>query len=322
MGYKEIITYGKIDEWFTAWNGRCYIAFSGGKDSTVLAYLVARYINSFKVPPYKLTLVFINTGLEYPEIQKFVNEYSAWLQKQFPRITVELVRRRPTLNIRRVLQQFGYPVISKEVSEVVRFARQNPTGQKAQRLRGETFAPDGTKSQFNLERWAFLLDAPFAISEWCCTAMKKKPSQAFARQSGKKQMVATMADESRQRKMTWMRLGCNTFTGKHIASKPMSFWKESDVLAFIQENNIPIASVYGEIVDGRCTGCQRTGCMFCALGAQYEKGENRFERMKHTHPRHYDFCIGGGEFDTDGLWKPNDKGLGFARVLDFVGVRY
>ena len=73
---------------------------------------------------------------------------------------------------------------------------------------------------------------------------------------------------------------------------------------------------------GSCTGCQRTGCMFCAFGAHLEKSENRFERMKHTHQKHYEFCIGGGEWDTDGLWKPNEKGLGYGRVLDYIGVRY
>lgn len=36
---KEILTYEKLDEWYTAWGGRCYVSFSGGKDSTVLAYL-------------------------------------------------------------------------------------------------------------------------------------------------------------------------------------------------------------------------------------------------------------------------------------------
>lgn len=28
--YKEIITYGKIEEWFTAWDGKVYVSFSGG----------------------------------------------------------------------------------------------------------------------------------------------------------------------------------------------------------------------------------------------------------------------------------------------------
>ena len=45
--------------------------------------------------------------------------------------------------------------------------------------------------------------------------------------------------------------------------------------------------------------------------------------MKHTHPKHYEFCIGGGAYDpADGMWKPNEKGLGYGRVLDFIGVRY
>ena len=48
-----------------------------------------------------------------------------------------------------------------------------------------------------------------------------------------------------------------------------------------------------------------------------------FERIKHTHPKHYEFCIGGGEFDpADGLWKPNEKGLGYGRELDYIGMRY
>lgn len=38
---KEILTYEKLDEWYTAWGGQCYVSFSGGKDSTVLAYLAA-----------------------------------------------------------------------------------------------------------------------------------------------------------------------------------------------------------------------------------------------------------------------------------------
>ena len=120
--------------------------------------------------------------------------------------------------------------------------------------------------------------------------------------------------------------------------KPMSFWTEQDVLHYLQGENIPYCSVYGDIAasDGEndygatlidckmhCTGCQRTGCMFCGFGAHLEKGENRFERMKHTHPKHYDFCIGGGAYDpADGMWKPSEKGLGYGRVLDFIGVRY
>lgn len=123
---KEILTYEKLDEWYTAWGGKCYVSFSGGKDSTVLAYLAARYLSSFRTPPYPLTLVFVNTGLEYPEIQKFVNEYTVWLRREFPRVTVELVRLRPKMNIRQVVTKYGYSIVSKEVAGTVYEARKNP----------------------------------------------------------------------------------------------------------------------------------------------------------------------------------------------------
>ena len=335
---KEILTYEKLDQWYTAWNGKCYVSFSGGKDSTVLAYLAARYLSSFRAPPWPLNLVFVNTGLEYPEIQRFVNEYTDWLRKKFPRVTINLTRLRPKMNIRQVVTKYGYSIVSKEVAAYVEEARVKPDGRSAARLRGEYLRSNGTPSDFNCQKWEYLLFAPFAISSRCCAVMKKQPMNGYARKTQRVPTMATMAQESRLRTKVWLKTGCNAFEGKHPAGKPMSFWTEQDVLRFIVDRELPIASVYGDIVasDGdndyaetlidcklHCTGCQRTGCMFCAFGAHLEKGENRFERMKHTHPKHYDFCIGGGEFDpADGMWKPNEKGLGYGRVLDYIGVRY
>lgn len=334
---KEILTYEKLDQWYTAWNGKCYVSFSGGKDSTALAYLAARYLSSFRTPPWPLNLVFINTGLEYPETQKFVNEYTDWLRKKFPRVTVNLHRLRPKMNIRQVVRKYGYSIVSKEVANCVWLARKSGNGSRMVRLRGELLDRDGNPSAYNCDNWGFLLDAPFLVSSECCRIMKKNTAHRYEGTAKEKPIVATMADEGRQRFQNWLATGCNAFDSKRPMGKPMSFWTEQDVLRFIVDRHIPIASVYGDIVasDGEndyaetlidcklhCTGCQRTGCMFCAFGAHLEKGENRFERMKHTHPKHYAFCIGGGEFDpADGLWKPNEKGLGYGRVLDYIGVR-
>lgn len=334
---KEVLTYEKLDEWYTAWGGQCYVSFSGGKDSTVLAYLAARYLSSFRTPPWELNLVFVNTGLEYPEIQKFVNEYAGWLRREFPRVTVNLHRLRPKMNIRQVVTKYGYSIVSKEVAGAVYQARKNPNCDKAKKLRGEILNKDGNKSIWNCDNWAFLLDAPFLVSSECCPIMKKRTAHTYERESREKPIVAMMAEEGRQRFQTWTATGCNAFEGKRPMGKPMSFWTEQDVLRFIVERNLPYASVYGDIVasDGEndygatlidcklhCTGCQRTGCMFCGFGAHLEKGVNRFQLMKLTHPKHYQFCIGGGAFDTDGLWKPTKDGLGYARVLDYIGVRY
>ena len=335
---KILRSYSKIEEWYTAWGGQCYVSFSGGKDSTVLAYLVADWLSHFRTPPWPLNLVFVNTGLEYPEIQRFVDTYAAWLRREFPRVTVNLTRLRPKANIRQVVEKYGYSIISKEVANCVWLARKNKNGTRIARLRGEELTPDGKKSPFCCENWEFLMYAPFLVSSECCRCMKKSPAHSYENRTKQNPMTATMATESRMRMWAWTQKGCNAFEGKRPMGKPMSFWTEQDVLQYIVDRQLPIASVYGDIVasDGEndysatltpcalhCTGCQRTGCVFCGFGAHLERGENRFQRMHHTHPKHYDFCIGGGEFDpADGLWKPNHKGLGYARVLDYIGVAY
>ena len=335
---KILTSWEKIDQWYTAWGGKCYVSFSGGKDSTVLAYLVARYLASYRTPPWPLNLVFVNTGLEYPEIQHFVDDYAVWLRQEFPHIEVNLARLRPKMNIRQVVEKYGYSIVSKEVADCVWQTRRNPRGTRAARLRGELLDKDGSKSAYCCDNWMFLLDAPFLVSGECCRIIKKSTAHAYETKSRKKLILATMATEGRQRMQRWMETGCNAFEGGRPLSKPMSFWTEQDVLHLLVERQIPYCSVYGDIVasDGendytntlteqplRCTGCQRTGCMFCGFGAHLETSENRFQRMKRTHPKHYDFCIGGGAFDpADGMWKPTEKGLGYARVLDYIGVAY
>ena len=91
----------------------------------------------------------------------------------------------------------------------------------------------------------------------------------------------------------------------------MSFWVEQDILNYIHIKNLPLASVYGDIIfeNGtyNTTGVKRTGCMFCMFGVHLEKGENRFQLMKRTHPKIYDYCI---------------NKLGIGRVLDYIGVKY
>ena len=269
---KEILTYEKLDEWYTAWGGQCYVSFSGGKDSTVLAYLAARYLSSFRTPPWEQNLVFVNTGLEYPETQKFVNEYADWLRREFRRVTVNLVRLRPKMNIRQVVTKYGYSIIGKDVAHRIETARRSPDSRSMKLLRGEVLRADGEKSMYNCEKWGYLLTAPFLISDRCCGIMKKSPAKSYEHRADVKPMTATMAEESLLRMQKWRETGCNAFEGRRPLSKPMSFWTEQDVLRFIVDHQLPYASVYGDIVasDGEndygatlidcnlhCTGCQR-----------------------------------------------------------------
>ena len=62
--------------------------------------------------------------------------------------------------------------------------------------------------------------------------------------------------------------------------------------------------------------------MFCLYGSHLEKGLSRFQRMKQTHPKLYKYCIDGGCFNADGLWQPNQQGLGLGFVIETINSIY
>lgn len=106
-----------------------------------------------------------------------------------------------------------------------------------------------------------------------------------------------------------------------------SAWTDQDILEYIRKYEVPYCPVYGDIVEDsmgrlRTTNCDRTGCVFCGFGCHLEKTPNRFQRLKDTHPRQYDHCINGGEYNGDGQWQPSKDGLGLGKVLDYIGVPY
>ena len=192
---------------------------------------------------------------------------------------------------------------------------------------------------YDRSKYIFMLDAPFEISKMCCNVMKKGPVHQYSRREHRYPMTAQMASESKLRTSQWIKNGCNGFDMKSPISNPMSFWTEQDVLLYIKMNHLPICSVYGDIVEDRTgtdevegqmtisdmqgfenmelfnakrlplktTGCDRTGCMFCGYGCHLEK-ESRFERMKETHPKVYEY-----------VFKPWDEGgLGYKDVIDWI----
>lgn len=307
---KVLMTKERIRQWYEHWEGMVYVSFSGGKDSTVLKHIVDSMYDD--VPA-----LFVNTGLEYPETQCFVKDIKAGKWDCF-NPNVEIVR--PDMRFDEVIKHYGYPAVSKMVAHSVDIARRNPEGCVAQNM----FAAEKT-GRFAFHNWQYLIDAPFCVSDKCCNVMKKKPSEKYAKETGRKPILGTLAEESALRYASWLKHGCNAFQAKKPSSQPMSFWTETDVLNYLRTYNVPYCSVYGDIIDTDkgliTTGCTRTGCMFCMFGCHREKAPNRFQRLKQTHPRQYEYCIGGGEM-VDGKWQPSKEGLGLGKVLDYIGVDY
>lgn len=225
------------------------------------------------------------------------------------------------MNFKKVIETFGYPVVSKEVSKrVYEYHNAEKKGKLKESLAYQEFngirkSPNGN-SFYNKKKWKFLIDANFLISHKCCDIMKKKPSKKFEKETGLKPIIGTMACESKARETVWKIHGCNAFDIIRPSSQPLSFWTEQDVLEYIKRFNLQYASVYGRILQDDTgkyytTGCDRTGCVFCAYGCHLEKEPNRFQKLKETHPKLWDYCM-----------RPSSEGgLNMREVLDYIGVK-
>lgn len=369
LAIKIRMTQQRIRDWVREYGlDGVHVSFSGGKDSTVLLHIARGLYPDIKA-------VFCNTGLEYPEIVQFVKTFE----------NVDWIK--PKKNFKQVLKDYGYPFISKEVSERVYYAQKyltwwktegrldRPTDRptdyglrhllnrevikkedipddllkevlvdggklpyKVREMYGLNKKPNGEKSAFDYSRWLPLCICPYPISNHCCNVMKKAPIHKYEKETKTYGMTAQMAEESRLRTQRWMQNGCNGFDLKHPISNPMAFWTEQDVLNYIRLRKIPIASVYGEVVEDweamdmlpgqytlsdiyddktltgfqqklyKTTGVPRTGCMFCGFGAHLESSPNRFERMRETHPKIYDYVMRPAE----------QGGLNFKEVIDWL----
>ena len=267
LNAKIKLSLSRIRNWYEYCKGNVYIAFSGGKDSTVLLHLVrSLYPNT--------PAVFSDTGLEYPEIREFV--------KTIPNV----IWIKPEMNFKAVIEKYGYPIINKRVSyllEIVRNPTDNNQNSRTLCLTGINSSGKFNRSYKIPDKWMFLIDAPFKISSKCCDIMKKRPMNKFTRKNKIYPYIGSMACESYSRIYDYMRSGCNSFTKKTKRSTPLAFWNDQDIWDYIKTNNLPYCDIYN-------LGYSRTGCMFCMFGLHLDL-YNRFDLMRITHLAQYKYCM-------------------------------
>lgn len=236
-------------------NNNAYVSFSGGKDSTILLYL-ARIIKP------NIKAVFFNTTNEFPEIYKFIKNVPG------------LIKINPELNLKQVINKNVFPLISKEQAQYIREAR---TTKSEKLLKLRLNGRKGNQGKIS-NKWQFLINAPFDISEKCCYFLKKRPAYKFEKETKLLPIIGTSIDESSLRFQKYLNTGCNSFETKRPASYPISIWNNKNKWDFIKQENIPYCEIYDK-------GETQTGCMICGFGCHKD---NRFERLQNNYPKAYE----------------------------------
>ena len=136
-------------------------------------------------------------------------------------------------------------------------------------------------------------DFPINVGSKCCTYLKKKPFEKYAKQNELTgTIIGLRMDEGGARLLNTQRRIlesgkqkiCTAIDKKgHIKKTPIIDWTDKDVEEFIKEYNVPLSRAYTEY------GLDRTGCMGCPFSEKiatnlwilHEFEPNRYKASMH-----------------------------------------
>lgn len=259
-----------------------YISFSGGKDSTILHYLI-----DLALPNNNIPRVFINTGIEYLDIVRFVKE----MQQKDDRIIII----NSGINIKQMLEKYGYPFKSKQHSHnLAIYQNENyidcdnnefiiKQSEKKKKLIQipylESYYEEYTDYHIPLtlvrylgvEKTNTLIRCPnklryqftkyfnIKVSDECCNRLKKIPIKNWSKNNNKFICLTGMRkEEGGQRKS----INC-VITDKEnnlVKFHPLLVVSDKWENEFIEKYNIKLCKLYYPPYNFKRTGCK--GCPF------------------------------------------------------------
>ncbi len=239
-------------------NGNIYLSFSGGKDSTIVAELI-KMTGLTDIP-----LVFANTGIELDATLRFVKNYD------YPNITIQKAEK-PFVQ---VAKEYGYPVLSKMKSEMLRTYQRNDDPFSTARIRqfisgdreiggiktGQTITYKLANKHMNLIH----PDHEYKIANKCCEYMKKRPFNIFVKNHGKVAYLSGIRlAEGGARSLQYK--SCTVKNGKLTHTMPIIDWSDEICDEFIAKYNIKLSDAY------TVYGAKRTGCIACPFSQTLSK---------------------------------------------------
>lgn len=267
----------RIEELYYESEGKCYVSFSGGKDSTVLLALIKLCEDIYTIPEGGIPAVFCSTGVELGETVRFVR----WVKDTGWYSNVQIIR--PQKSFDWVIKNKGKPMKSKMKSEyLARWHKGNRSRSVVMNLiEGKTNQGKRAQKLHIADKDVHLLsdDFPIRISNLCCNELKKKPFAKYAKEHGVKGYITGVrADEGGARQLSAQCRAnenngriCTAFHGGVTLKMPLIDWTDEILEEFIRKYNVPLSEAYTKY------GFHRTGCMACPFSQQLTHD------LKHLH---------------------------------------
>lgn len=234
----------KFIDWCDDRDMDVYQSDSGGWDSTILRHMIESMGFGGVIPS-----VFSNTGLELPEIVKFVRRRK------------NLIEVKPKKHFKAVWEEDGIPVASKMTSKMLRVLQGGRTerNKNMYRLYDEGIDQHGNPTQrYKLaKKWRHLVNNEYGLkfTDKCCDHLKKEPLDTFQKNHGGGRLDGMMASEGGMREGKHV---CTIFDDKKPHSSPLLFWTEKDKIEYTKKYDLEICEVYYDRVfneGGDCVAC-------------------------------------------------------------------
>ena len=251
-----------------------YLSFSGGKDSTILHYLL-----DMALPNNRIPRVFINTGIEYNLIVDFVKG----LVEKDDRFVIL----KPTQPIKPLLEKYGYPFKSKEHSLYVQQYQKNGISKTTNRY----LNPNEKRKEFGcpkMLRYQFSKDFELKVSNLCCFKLKKEPIHKWEKETNRHIAITGMRkDEGGNRKnikgciLTDKNGNIKRFHPLLVVSDEWENW-------VVKEKQIKLCDLYLPPYNFK-----RTGCKLCPFSLDLQ---HQMEIMEKYFPNELK--------QAEWIWKP------------------
>lgn len=276
----------RIEELWYETGGKCYLSYSGGKDSTVILALIKMCEEIYTIPVGGVPAVFSDTGIEMGITIDFVR----WVKESYYS-NVQIIR--PDVSFDWVIKNKGKPMMSKLKSHTLhQYKTTRPPSSVSMLIEKKTLSGKPAWKTSIPDMYMHMISDDFKImpSEMCCDYMKKKPFKKYEAENDMKGTFSGIRiNEGGVRELDAKRRVINggklcTYSKHGVIYKlPIIDWSDEDVEEFVEKYNVPLSDAYTKY------GFDRTGCMACPFAKRieynlkylYEHEPNRYKAAMH-----------------------------------------